>query len=320
MRECLKRTKPILNETLRSRWWADKKRPVPLTETHFPYIALCIDSTSVPVYRPKAPFGESKIYFDGKNEIYALKKEVAVMASPPHYALFSQPSFVGSIHDFEFFKKNYVEYLEYLLKTTNEKQSITTDTDVRWGVVVDKGYTGPAESTPGLRKIALRRKPTTVAQDAENHELSTIRCPVERFFGRVKKLWTIAREVYRWDHESFDTDFDNCVLLTNEHITKNLPNDEDALFAKKHTQLHKEKLEKQKQKRKAEISGYKKKKKQKLTNSIQKISLLTLKNSNNTIILLIFNDFLEKQNKFNKELQILHLLVISATILVFLIS
>jgi hypothetical protein len=54
----------------------------------FAYIALLADSTSFEVFRPKGRFEEQKHYYDGKNKMYAVKKEVAVMAHAPHYALF----------------------------------------------------------------------------------------------------------------------------------------------------------------------------------------------------------------------------------------
>ena len=100
---------------LRKRW-QPKPRPKPL-DSSYPYIGLLVDSTSIEVYRPRGRFEEAKTYFDAKNGIYALKKEVAVSASPPHYALLAQ---VGSIHDYTTFKSNYECYLDYLLKTPEE--------------------------------------------------------------------------------------------------------------------------------------------------------------------------------------------------------
>ena len=39
------------------------------------------------VYCLKTRFEEAKVYFDGENKIYGLKKEVAVLAQKPHFAL-----------------------------------------------------------------------------------------------------------------------------------------------------------------------------------------------------------------------------------------
>lgn len=87
---------PILNKALVSRWWTSRKRPERSFCNDFPYIILAVDTNSFPVYRPRGHFSEAKAYWDAKNKIYALKKEVAVRTVPPHYALFSQPSRVGS--------------------------------------------------------------------------------------------------------------------------------------------------------------------------------------------------------------------------------
>ena len=37
------------------------------------------------------------------------------MTVPPHYALFSMKAEVGSKHDYAIFKKNYREYIPYLV-------------------------------------------------------------------------------------------------------------------------------------------------------------------------------------------------------------
>ncbi|OAF66999.1 COG complex subunit 3 [Intoshia linei] len=49
----------------------------------------------------------AKKMYDCKNKMNALKKEVAVMTTPPHYALFSQDAFLGSEHDYSAFKRNF---------------------------------------------------------------------------------------------------------------------------------------------------------------------------------------------------------------------
>ena len=77
---------PILLKTLRSRWRV-LPRPIPLSGKTFPYIDLLVDTTTMEFYRPKTRFEEAKVYFDGENKIYGLKKEVAVLAQKPHFAL-----------------------------------------------------------------------------------------------------------------------------------------------------------------------------------------------------------------------------------------
>ncbi len=96
-RSAIMRAKDALFGLLIEKWWAEPLvRPVPLEGTAYPFIGLVCDSTSTEVFRPAGRFEEAKVYWDGKNKIYALKKEVAVLACSPHYAIFSGPAFVGS--------------------------------------------------------------------------------------------------------------------------------------------------------------------------------------------------------------------------------
>ena len=71
MHDAIARIRPMLNKILRMRWWENTRRPRPLGDPQYIDIALLIDSTSIQVFRPHAPFAEGKIYFDGKNKIYA---------------------------------------------------------------------------------------------------------------------------------------------------------------------------------------------------------------------------------------------------------
>ena len=77
MISAMDRIHPILLLTLRKRWQS-KLRPKPIL-SNYPYIALLVDSTSIEVYRPRGRFEEAKIYFDAKNGIYALKKNLLLV-------------------------------------------------------------------------------------------------------------------------------------------------------------------------------------------------------------------------------------------------
>jgi hypothetical protein len=233
--DCINRVRPLVKKSLASRWWNDRKRPQVLQGedgNDFPYIGLLVDSTSEEVFRPRARFEEAKRYWDGKNKIYALKKEVAVMAAPPHYALFSAKAEIGSVHDFEIHKSVYPSYLEYLKKTEAEKGRFVSDGNSNWAILGDKAYytTTASEGTPGERRVAVKRGATALADLRRNEKLSRIRVKVECFFGRMKKLWAITSKVYRLDHTKFDDDFDICLLLTNEHIRNHQLNNEDKEF------------------------------------------------------------------------------------------
>ncbi len=60
--------------------------------------------------------------------------------------------------------------------------------------------------------------------------MAQVRVPVEQFFGRLYSLWAVARLKYRWSHEYFNHDIDNCILLSNEHIEKNQLKQTDCEF------------------------------------------------------------------------------------------
>jgi hypothetical protein len=94
------RIRPIINETLRDRWWTNCLRPKPVTTSAFPHVALLIDNHTTQCFRPKTRFAETKIYWDKKNKIYGLKSEVAVSAHEPHYYQFVGSHHAASAHDY----------------------------------------------------------------------------------------------------------------------------------------------------------------------------------------------------------------------------
>jgi hypothetical protein len=159
----ISRVRPILLETLTEKWWNNRIRPTPLDDVPFPHAALLIDSTSLQVYRPTGLFGEAKAFFDGKNYIYAMKKEVAIQAAEPHYILFSQKGVAGAAHDYTIHKGATSSYDRYLMKTTEERLHPKLAGDMAngsWSMLLDKGYTGPASDTPGI--------PSNLSQEESN--------------------------------------------------------------------------------------------------------------------------------------------------------
>jgi hypothetical protein len=58
----------------------------------------------IEVFHPKGRFEEVKVYWDTKHCMYAIKKEIGVLAAELHYALFFQKVCVGSTHDYEMHK------------------------------------------------------------------------------------------------------------------------------------------------------------------------------------------------------------------------
>ena len=188
MKNAIERLRTILYQTLHELWLSNPVRPNQINGTYFPHIGLLVDSISIQVQRPKARFEEAKIYWDGKNHMYALKKEVAVMASNPHYCLFLQKGVVGSKHDYEYLKTTFHSYIPYLQKTSEEFILLQTDqAHQNWGALFDKGFFGPDNDTPGLRRISPKKNNSTYLNHSENVEKNKIRVPVECFFWKNAK-------------------------------------------------------------------------------------------------------------------------------------
>lgn len=225
------RARTVLLNTLRSRWWSPRRRPAPVPDSPWPHVALLVDTNTTEVFRPRARFEEAKIYWDGHNKIYGIKKEVAVMACAPYYCLMTHKGFVGSIHDYDEHKRNAQSYEEYLLKTEEEARALPQDRASRfWALMGDLGFLGPDADTAPIRRVTPTRSNQSVHDARRNTDIARRRNPSEWFFGRLWRSWAILRKVYRWDHAHFDDDYDICCLLTNELIRATQLNEADHDF------------------------------------------------------------------------------------------
>ncbi len=117
----------------------------------FPFVGALDDSTSIPIFHLYVHFKEVKIYYDGKNRMYALKKEMIVLHVPLHYAIFLSKGVIRSAHDYHIHKENFINYILYLLKELTEVKAILIDqTFELWALLLDSSYIGPAEDMPHL--------------------------------------------------------------------------------------------------------------------------------------------------------------------------
>ena len=193
----IKQIRPVLKDTLIQKWFDSPQRPRPLTDTPFPHVALLVDAHTMPCYRPKAQFDEAKIYFDGKNQIYGLKTEVAVSAQAPYYCTHVSSSVPGSVHDFELFKKGYERYLTFLMKLPAEHAALVGDQDdCYWALLCDKGYIGPDDASPDVRRICPVKNPQNHNDRMMNNLKAQKRVMIECFFGRLLGLFNIFRTCY----------------------------------------------------------------------------------------------------------------------------
>ncbi|RHY23705.1 hypothetical protein DYB32_009084 [Aphanomyces invadans] len=149
---------------------------------------------------PAAFFGEKKVYFSKKHDIYGHTAEVSV--APNGLAVNVTDCAVGSMSDFEMF--------------TFREKFLT-----RWAVLADKGCQRIQDCVRGLTPV--KRPPhglLTMEQEVANAELSSDRV-VENFFGRLKTLWGLASDKYAWKKEEYNMYFQTYVALTNVHVRFN---------------------------------------------------------------------------------------------------
>ena len=100
------------------------------------------------------------------------------------------------------------------------------------------------------------RNPSFQSEINQNSELEKIRVPIECWFGRLKKLWKFAREIYKLDHRTFDEHFEILALLTNEQIKVSSLAEEDEKYYKTYLQIRREQYEAYREKRRISSHTY----------------------------------------------------------------
>ena len=100
------------------------------------------------------------------------------------------------------------------------------------------------------------RNPSFQSEINQNSELEKIRVPIECWFGRLKKLWKFAREIYKLDHRTFDEHFEILALLTNEQIKVSSLAEEDEKYFKAYLQIKRAQYEVCREKRRISSHMY----------------------------------------------------------------
>lgn len=72
--------------------------------SEFPEVALIVDSTLQPCYRPSLSFNDAKVFYSGKHGTYGLKKETAHL--PDGRIAFAFDHLPGSLHDISLFRSH----------------------------------------------------------------------------------------------------------------------------------------------------------------------------------------------------------------------
>ena len=84
-------------------------------------------------------------------------------------------------------------------------------------MLADKGYQG---ASGVLRAILPKKGSLSLIDEQHNRRVAYDRIICENFYGRMKILWSIMQDTFRWDHEHYDCVFQVCAALTNFHLSQ----------------------------------------------------------------------------------------------------
>ncbi|KUF76251.1 hypothetical protein AM587_10011470 [Phytophthora nicotianae] len=155
--------------------------------------------------RPRGNHRESIGYYSGKHHLYGYKVEVSVL--PTGLALNCTPHARGSVADITLFRENAEFHVNALKKQSSEVNLPDNDPlhdthPDEWAVLTDKGYQGLEVDFRAIHPKKRRgRQPLTIAEVNQNDRISHDRVIVENYFGRMKTLWALMADKYRWDEQ-----------------------------------------------------------------------------------------------------------------------
>jgi hypothetical protein len=197
----------------------------------YPEVALINDVTFQTRSRPHMLFSDARYYFSGKHHAYGFKTEVG--HAPNGLAMFVGDTHAGSVHDFTIFKEKVDVYRDFLHKRPDD-HNMADDGEMHeeypdsWVMMVDKGYQGIAE---WVRAVIPKKGRRLERADVNRNKLiAKNRIICENFYGRMKKLFKIMEDKWRWDEKWYSKTFEICVALTNYHIKKYPLRNEDGVF------------------------------------------------------------------------------------------
>ena len=180
--------------------------------SNYPSAAGALDTTTVPHYTPLRK-SQQKLCYDYKHKKNGVKIQLLVNADGIAVHCDIEPN--ASIHDKRMFDNSDVKHLLI------EKNGFEIETKK---ILVDKGYTGIDKELP---------KAMIMQKGEENKEINeTIaqdRQIIERYNGRLKKLWNITSTGCRLDRSNIPDVMSGLVALTNFDIKHHPLNDDDLI-------------------------------------------------------------------------------------------
>ncbi|KAH9113515.1 hypothetical protein AeMF1_012296 [Aphanomyces euteiches] len=206
--------------SLDEKWSMQQLQANGLTFKNFPYAKYATDVTFQQTPIPTGSYVEKKLYFSGKHHLYGHKVEVSVL--PNGFAINCSKFYKGSVSDKTIFDENLEFHTTSLIKRLVDRHVVDAAADAETterAILLDKGYQGAQRD---LRALIPTKKPSggsiTFDQLRENDRISSDRVIVENFFGRLKTLWALCSDSYRWSRKTYDVVFQTCVALTNAHV------------------------------------------------------------------------------------------------------
>ncbi|KAF0702525.1 hypothetical protein AaE_015869 [Aphanomyces astaci] len=189
---------------------------------NFPYARYATDVTFQQTNVPSGSYAEKKLFYSGKHHLYGHKVEASVL--PNGFAINCTSYYKGSVSDKTIFDENLDFHTANLRKEATDMDladadDLGPDRELRWAVLVDKGYQGAQRD---VRTVLPLKKPMggilTFEELRRNDRIASDRVIVENFFGRLKTLWGVCSDTYRWNRKTYDVVFQTCMAFTNAHV------------------------------------------------------------------------------------------------------
>ncbi|RHY71686.1 hypothetical protein DYB30_007549 [Aphanomyces astaci] len=189
---------------------------------NFPYARYATDVTFQQTNVPSGSYAEKKLFYSGKHHLYGHKVEASVL--PNGFAINCTSYYKDSVSDKTIFDENFDFHAANLCKEATDMDladadDLGPDRELRWAVLVDKCYQGAQRD---VRAVLPLKKPMggilTFEDLRRNDRITSDRVIVENFFGRLKTLWGVCNDTYRWNRKTYDVVFQTCMAFTNAHV------------------------------------------------------------------------------------------------------
>lgn len=190
---------------------------------NFPNCVCAVDASVQEIPKPRH---NQKLFYSGKHHYHCLKMQVAV--APSGLAINVHGPYPGSVHDFKIFQETDTRNL-----INAERQNYQVQNPGQPGVsaLFDKGYIGAnriiVDPVMPIKKPYHREY--TEQEIDHNNRVAHDRIIVERWFGRMKRIWKIMFECFPLKTAKYNYYYRMCAALTNFHVLRHPLTDTDPV-------------------------------------------------------------------------------------------